>query len=649
MEKKKKLIDKVVEQEKLGRHRQLPPALTWVMAASCTIVLVSAILYNFHLSFFGLSFSGTGYLFFLMAFLVPIGFLVFPESKNAPRNRVPLYDFLLAAGTLGSSLFFFWFNMDIMTEGWEVSAPLTARILSLFLIVAVVESARRTGGLVFAAVCLFFACFPLFAHVMPYFLKGISFPFWRVVSYHGMGPESLIGIPLRVVGTTLIGFMVFAVALQYTGAGTFFINFALALFGHVRGGAAKVSIVSSALMGSISGSVISNVLTTGSFTIPAMKKTGYPPHYAGAVEACASTGGVLMPPIMGATAFVMAEFLQVPYVHVIAAALLPSILYYMCLFAQIDAFAAVNGLQGARREDLPSLKKTLKEGWFYLASLVVLIYLCVWMWRESQAPWIATVVLLALAMIRRETRITPKKLLEFIEGTGKFLGELASILAACGLIIGAMSVTGVAHSFAHEVVSFAGGNAFFLLVLGAITSLILGMGMTITACYIFLVIVMAPALIQIGFYPLAIHLFVMYWGMISFITPPVALGSFAAASLAEAPPMKTGFQAMRLGIAIYFLPFFFVYNPALVLHGSFLEIVKVLTTCTLGILLISAAMEGYLWFVGRTPLWARALLFCAGILLAVPEGFTDLLGLALAVVVAAVLLLMKKYGRLSAT
>jgi len=639
------VIEKVVEQEQLGRHRRLPLPLTWVMALSCSITLVSAILYNFHLPFFGMSFSGTGYLYFLIAFLVPGVFLVFPERKTASRDRIPWYDFLLAAGVFVSALYFFYFNMDIMTQGWEVSAPMTARILSLFLIAAIIESARRTGGFVFALVCLFFACYPLFAHIMPYFLKGLSFSFWRVVSYHGMGPESLIGIPLRVVGTTLIGFMVFAVALQYTGAGTFFINFALALFGHVRGGAAKVAIVSSALMGSISGSVISNVLTTGSFTIPAMKKTGYPAHYAGAVEACASTGGVLMPPIMGATAFVMAEFLQVPYVNIIAAALLPSLLYYMCLFAQIDAFAAVHGLQGARREDCPSMKKTLKEGWFYLASLVVLIYLCVWMWRESQAPWIATVVLLALAMIRKETRITPKKLLEFIEGTGKFLGELASILAACGLIIGAMSVTGVAHSFAHEVVSFAGGNAFFLLVLGAFTSLILGMGMTITACYIFLVIVMAPALIQIGFYPLAVHLFVMYWGMISFITPPVALGSFAAASLAEAPPMKTGFQAMRLGIAIYFLPFFFVYNPALVLHGTPWEILKAFTTCGFGILLISGAMEGYLWLIGRISVWARILLFCAGILLAVPEGVTDLIGLLMVCVIVAILCMQKKRAK----
>ncbi len=620
------------------RHRTLKGGVRWLFIAFSAVAIGSAVLYNFHGSFFGSSFTATGYLFFLLAVYLPLVFIAFPESKGASRDKIPWYDILLAILAFGSGLFCFSHSMDILTKGWEVTAPLPAQISAFILILMVLEGARRTGGIVFCIVCLFFSCYPLFAHSMPAFLMGHSLPFWRVVTYHGMGPESVIGIPMRVVGTILIGFMIFAVALQHTGAGTFFINFALSVLGHVRGGAAKVSILASGLMGSISGSVIANVLTTGSFTIPAMKRTGYPAHYAGAVEACASTGGVLMPPIMGATAFVMAEVLGVPYLKIIAAAALPSILFYICLFWQADAYAAVHGLKGLPKAECPSFKQTMKEGWFYIVAIIILIYMVVWMWREAQAPWIATIALLAMSMIRKETRITPKKFADFIEGTGKFMGELTAILAACGLIIGAMAVTGVAHSFASEIVSFAGGNVPLLLALGAFASLILGMGMTITACYIFLAIVMAPALIQIGFDRLAVHLFVMYWGMISFITPPVALGAFAGGSVAGSPPMKTGFQAMRLGVAIYFLPFFFVLNPALILHGPALEVLLTFFTCAIGVGLLACSMEGYMIGLGRLARWIRPFIFASGILLGFPEWRTDVLGL---VIVAAIIFIKK--------
>jgi len=333
---------------------------------------------------------------------------------------------------------------------------------------------------------------------------------------------------------------------------------------------------------------------------------------------------------MGATAFVMAEMLRVPYVKIIIAAAVPSLMYYFCLFYQADAYAAKNDIKGQAREDCPSLSVVLKEGWFYLVAIALLIYIVVFLWREAQAPWYTTALLLIMTLFRKETRLSWSRILDLVEGAGKFLGEVTAILAACGLIIGAMSITGVAHSFSHEIISFAGDNVALLLILGAISSFILGMGMTITACYIFLAIVMAPALIEAGYYPLAVHLFIMYWGVASFITPPVALGSFAAASVAGADPMKTGFASMRLGAAKYLLPFFFVLNPALILEAGVWEIIGAITTCTIGMSLIGSAMEGYLLGVGKIPKWTRPILFINGLMLGYPEYLTDIIGLILA-------------------
>lgn len=634
------------EEVKVAKHRTLKGPVRWIFIAASAVAVAAAISYNFHTSFFGFIFCGNGYFYFLLMLYIPLVFLCFPQRKGASKDKIPWYDFLFAILSFVCSGYLFKHSMQILTMGWEVQAPMLCNILSLILIMLLLETARRTAGLVFMLVCLFFSCYPLFGGHMPGFLMGNAFPFWHTVSYHSCGDASIVGLPMKVVGRLLIGFMIFSIALQSTGAGKFFLDLALSIFGHVRGGAAKVSIIASGLMGSISGSVIANVLTTGSFTIPAMKKTGYPPYFAGAVEACASTGGVMMPPIMGVTAFVMAEMLGVSYVTIIKAAILPSILYYMGLFWQVDFYAATHGLKGLPRKECPSFKKVLGEGWFYFISLLVLIYIVLWMWRISQAPWIAMAVLFALAAIRKETRPTPKTFVKFIEDSGKFMAELTSILATVGMIIGALFLTGVAHSFAYEIVSFAGGNVALLLALGAFTSLVLGMGMTITACYIFLAIVMAPALIQIGFNPLAVHLFVMYWGMISFITPPVALGAFAGASIAGAPPMKTGLQAMRLGVVIYFIPFFFVLNPALILHGPVLHILVTFFSCVAGIILIAGAMEGYLIGLGKlTAWWSRVLLFTSGILLGIPEWRTDILGLIIGSVFAGIVVLQKRSSK----
>ncbi|WP_338606416.1 TRAP transporter permease [Desulfoferula mesophila] len=621
--------DKPVENA-AARRRELKGWLGIYFLATTTVGVFSALYQLFHLDFLG-TLMGSAYYYLLLACFLPPVFLIYPIKGRAIKNSPPSYDVFFAVLALASNLYFCWHAEEIGAMGWEIYPPMTPLICGVVLVVLVLEAARRVGGPVFAGLCLFFATFGLYSSHLPSLLQGMSYGPSRLAAYFSMGPSGIIGLPMRVVGNILIGYMVFAVALQATGGGKFFLDLASALFGFVRGGAAKVSIFSSALFGSISGSSISNVLTTGAITIPAMKKAGYPAHYAAAIEACASTGGVLMPPVMGATAFVMAEFLGLPYVEICIAAVVPSALYYSGLFLQADAYAARTGLKGMPRDQLPSLGVTVKNGWIYIFSLLLLVWMLLYMRWEVWAPFISAALLLLVATTRQHEALRLKQWAGFVRGVGTVLAELAALLAAIGMIIGALSITGVAHSFSSEIIKLAGGQVWLLLALGAITSFVLGMGMTITACYVFLAMVLAPALIRSDLNPLAVHLFIMYWGMASYITPPVALAAFAGAGIAGSDPMKTGFKSMQLGVVKYFVPFFFVLNPGLIFQGPPWEVAQAISGCFLGVLVISASMEGWVLGLGRPPLWLRPVLFIAGLMLAAPELMTDIVGLVLLV------------------
>jgi TRAP transporter 4TM/12TM fusion protein len=409
-----------------------------------------------------------------------------------------------------------------------------------------------------------------------------------------------------------------------------------------------MSIMASGFFGSISGSSISNVITTGAITIPTMKRTGFPPHYAGAIEAAASTGGVLMPPIMGVTAFVMAEFLATPYSTICIAAIVPSLLYFGGLFLQIDAFAAKTGLHGLSKNELPSVKKTIAEGWFYIIGIIFLIWALLYMRLETLGPFWASAILLLTCNIRRETRLTWQRALDFVEAAGRVLTELVALLCAIGSIIGALSMTGVAHSFSTEIISLAHGNIALLLILGAVTSFILGMGMTITACYVFLALILAPALVKSGLYPLSVHLFIMYWGMASYITPPVALSAFAGASIAKADPMKTGFKAMQFAFVTYFIPFFFVLDPAILLHGALGNILVSFSLVALAVISISYSLEGYLPGLGLPKKQTRIMMFLGGLCLGFPWIWIRIVGaIALATAIILGFVFQKKPSRLS--
>lgn len=563
----------------------------------------------------------THFYYALIGMLLPFALLLYPMNRRLARALLPVD---LVLGALGAYAAFWLFSRaePILDEGWEFVAPDHAIVVSLILWFVVLEAVRRVAGLALFSLVLLFSFYPLVAAQMPEMISGMSIGLRETAAYHAMSIESLLGLPFRAFANLVIGFLVFGVALQHTGGGQFFIDFAFAMFGKVRGGPAKVAIISSGLMGSMSGSVITNVLTTGQLTIPAMKKSGFEPKVAAGVEACASTGGVLLPPVMGSTAFVMATFLGVPYAEVAVAAAIPAALYFIALFFQLDAYAAREGLGGVPDDEIPSMLETLKGGWYYIAALVLLVWLLLVLQREALAPWAASLALLMINQFSAKHRFDLGRLRAFCIAVATLLVELLVILCGVGLIVGALSVTGLSGTLINELLFIAGGSIGVLLLMGALTSFVLGIGMTVTAAYIFLAIVLAPALIEGGLNPLAVHLFILYWGMLSFITPPVALGAFAAASIAGAKAIETGFAAMRLGIATYLIPFFFVLAPSIVLQGDHFDgwLLFTLAEVLLGTWLIAGAAQRFLPLFGRLEIGMVSLLLgIGGILIALPD------------------------------
>ncbi|MET0444127.1 MAG: TRAP transporter permease, partial [Pseudorhodoplanes sp.] len=601
-----------LQESEVTRVRALHGVWRWALMAATLATILLCINQQFALRFLiDYTQLNTEYFYLLIALMLPFTFLMFPGTPKADLDRVPWYDLMLFVATFAAAIYLMLNIRRAAQFGWEFDgAPTPVIAAGLVMWFVLMEALRRTGGWSLLLSVAPFTIYPMVADsswLGPF--RGTQSTLEQTTAYHVLSGESLLGIPIQAFADTVIGFLVFGTALMMTGAGKFFINIAFALCGTFRGGAAKVCIFASGLLGTVGGSIVSNVLTAGTMTIPAMKKTGFTPSYAGAIEACASTGAVLAPPVLGATAFVMAQFMNVSYADVALAATIPSILYYFGLFAQVDSYAARHKLEGIPREELPRLRDALKDGWYYLFVIAILVVMLLYFKRESHAPFYATallvilhqwsgpapwktgntlVLLLAVALtslmlwldapnsilwgmciLAALNEFFPGKnwggarWLHFLELNGKTFVELIAILAGCGLLIGAFSLTGVISSLANDLLAIAGGNVFLLLVMCAFTSLVLGLGLTTTSCYIFLAILVAPALEKLGLNKMAVHMFIFYWGMLSSITPPVAIASFAAAGIAGAPAMKTGWQSMWVGSIIYFIPFFFVLNPSL--------------------------------------------------------------------------------------
>jgi len=504
----------------------------------------------------------------LLAFVLALTYLIYPAKRKREKNSIssiiPWYDALLMGMGLVGCLYFFIFS-DLVDEHIQDGMTTTAEVIMFFcLLLSMLEAGRRTLGPYMPAVVALFVFYSFNASYFPGMLKGAQFPLDTVVLGLYLLPEGVFGIAMGVASTIVIIFVILGVFLATSGAGQFFIDLSMALVGRFRGGPAKAAVVGSGLMGTISGSVTANVATTGAVTIPLMKKTGYTPEFAGAVESVASNGGQIMPPIMGVAAFVMASVTGIPYSSVIVAAFVPAALYYIALFVQIDLEAARLGLLGLNREELPSLKKVLQQGWHFLIPVIaLLIFLLGFAFTPELSGLWALGTLFIVSYKNKNSRVGLYKVLVGFENAGRAMVVVGTACGLAGLIIGSVGIAGTGIGIAIGLLKISGGSLHILLGLTAAACFILGMGMTTVAIYLMLVVLIAPALVDFGIPLLAAHLFIVYWGLTSFITPPVCIASYVAASFAKSKPMATGWLSSRLGFCNYVVPFLFIYRPGL--------------------------------------------------------------------------------------
>jgi len=626
----------------ITRYDSLPKLLKLIVIVLTIFGIGIFILYIFMWSIGGWVLTGFMYYYLLYVTFFTCVFLTLPMRKK-DRNRVPWYDLILAALVFGIFSYFAINAREIQGIGWlyDISTPRVA--LASIIGLLALEAGRRMAGLPFAVICLFFGLYPLFAEHMPGLLWGFSKPFDYTIGSFAFSAKGILGLPSQVVGDKILGFLIFAGMLIASGAGRFFLNLATALMGQFRGGPAKVAVLSSGFFGSLTGTPISNIAATGAFTIPAMKRLGYPPYYAGAIEAVASNGGVIMPPVMGTIAFIMAILTDIPYAEIVIAAIIPAILYYWGLLVQVDAYAARVGLKGLPREQLPSLRKTLKEGWPYIVVLIFLVFGLLYMRWEAKAPVYASGLLFLLSFTRRETMMTPKRIVATLATVGGLITYLMAALAIIGFLLSGLFLPGSMTALTAKIVTMAGVNVVAILLIAVVVCYLFGMVGIALIAYIVLSVIAVPSLVAAtGMNLMAIHFFFIYFLLTAAITPPVAIAAFVGAAMAGAPPMKTGFTAMRLAVVLYFIPFFFVFNPALILEGPISETLYLFALCLLGIGILAAGLEGYLLKVGRLDLWSRPLLVAGGFLIAFPDWITKVIGAILTALVILILLIMKR-------
>ena len=576
-------------------------------------------------------------------FAYTLGFLFYPARQKTKKDKVAILDVALIGLVLVVFGYLFIFYKEIAVKGTNVT-PIDM-ILGALAILITLEITRRVVGPELPIVAIVFLLYAKMGPYLPGLLAHRGYSFERIISHMYLALEGIMGIPLGVSATFVFMFILFGAFLDKTGVGKFFIDLAYSITGHYRSGPAMTAVLASGLMGSVSGSSVANTVTTGAFTIPLMKKTGYEPHFAGAVEAASSTGGQIMPPVMGAAAFIMAEFTGFSYLNIVAAAAIPAILYYFAVGTMVHLEACKLGLKGLPKEDLPKLSKILMaEGYLLIPLFAIIIFLMMKLpptLSAFMAIIISVIIAVGASLIKRNKSFGIKELLGALESGAKGSVGVACACACAGMIVGVVTLTGLGLRIAELIVTLAGGNLLPTLFLTMIASIILGMGLPTTAKYIVLATMAVPALTKLNVNLMSAHLFILYFGVVADITPPVALAAYAGAGIAGANSMKTGFAAFKIALAGFIVPYIFVIDPSLILVKeivgttiTFLPIlsaVPMIISAVIGIVCLAGAVQGYL--IGYTKIYERLLLGIAALLLLSPGLYTDAFGLvALAIV-----------------
>lgn len=571
----------------------------------------------------------------MLACVLTFGGFNFKGKKNDGRCR--LTDWILIAATVFSMGYIVVENKVLENRLAFVTPFTTVQLVAvIMLVVLVLEATRRLTGLTLPIACLIFLAYAFWGDRFTGVLGHAPLSAKRILEQISITSEGIFGSSLGISATYVVIFIILAGFLETTGAGQFFIDIASSATGTKRGGPAKIAVVGSCLFGSISGSSVANVVSTGTFTIPLSKSVGYPSYFAGAVEAVASTGGQLMPPVMAAVAFIMADNLSVPYISICGAALIPAVLYYWSLFSMVDAKAVKLGIAGLKKEQLPNGREVLKNGWFLALPFLVLIALMM-NYTPMKAGFYAIISLLVILLIFDRKKLNWANITNALENGAKGVISVSVTSACAGIIVGVIMITGLGLKFTSIITTVSNGNLLIALILSAVVAIILGMGLPTVPAYIVMSSLVAPALIKMGVAPMAAHMFVLYFAVLSCITPPVAIASYAAAAIADANAIKVGFESVRLAVVAYIIPFVFVYNPVLLFDGKPIDIFLSFATAVLGCMALTWAIEGVV--EGKIPWWARIVSLLAAAFLVWPEHLSDVFG----VVIFAVLYYFYRY------
>ena len=600
---------------------RLTPALILITAMSLTLFH----LYTAGVSMFGAWIQRDVHL----TLILVIVFLIFPMTRKGAKGKASVVDYFLVLLALASGSYIVLFYQQIVLRAG--AATTMDLVFGGLLILLILEATRRATGWVLVGIAGVFLLYNFIGPYIPGLLGHKGYSLGRVISQMYLTTEGIFGVPLGVSASYIFLFIFLTSMLERLGMGQFLLRLAMALMGRFTGGPAKVAVMASGFMGSLNGSAVANVVGTGTFTIPLMKNNGYRPHFAGAVESCASSGGQLMPPIMGAAAFIIAEFLGIPYIHVVVAAIIPAALYYLCVLFGVHFEASRLGLVGLPKAELPSARAVLKEGWYFLLPLFVLVFfLAVLQYTPIRSGFYAIVSMFIISFVSKDSRINLERFKDGAIVASRNTVTVALACAAAGLVIGSINLTGAGLKISAAIVAASGGVLWLALLLTALVALLMGMGLPTTAAYIVTGTMAAPALINMGVLPLAAHLFVFYFAIISAITPPVALAAYAASGIAKEDPMKIGFTACKLGLAAFIVPFLFATEPALIGVGDGMHIAWAFTTAAVGVMALAGGNIGYV--ITKAVWWERTLLIGGALLSLHPQFYTDVAGLTMIVV-----------------